>query len=112
VIYVVLSTVFLGIACIAAVIAIVSTPAHERGTRIRRWIVPLAVTGAALMVLTAVFDNIMIALGFMVYSDAHTTGLAIGLAPLEDFSYPLAGLVLLPALWVIFTPHRSDASRD
>lgn len=111
-IYLVLSAIFLAIASIAAMIAVFVTPKHKRGARIRRWIIPLAITGVALAVLTAVFDNIMIALGFMTYSDTHTTGLAMGLAPLEDFSYPLAALLLLPALWVLFTPRRSEKTGD
>ena len=52
-----------------------------------------------LAALTVVFDNLMIAAGFFDYGDGHITGLRIGLVPVEDLAYPLAGLLLLPALW-------------
>jgi hypothetical protein len=38
----------------------------------------------------------------MVYEPGHLTGILLGSAPLEDFAYPLAGLLLLPALWLLF----------
>ncbi|ASN53627.1 lycopene cyclase domain-containing protein [Sinomonas sp. R1AF57] len=62
--------------------------------------VPLLIAGVALLALTAVFDNVMIAVGLFSYASAALSGLAVGLAPLEDFAYPLAAAVLLPALWV------------
>ncbi|MBL0887096.1 lycopene cyclase domain-containing protein [Myceligenerans indicum] len=60
---------------------------------------PMVLAAAALLALTAVFDNVMIAAGLFAYSDAHISGLRIGLAPVEDFAYPVAAVVLLPALW-------------
>lgn len=57
---------------------------------------PLAVviTVVALFVLTAVFDSIMIAAGFFHYDPDALAGPLIGLAPIEDFAYPLAGALL------------------
>lgn len=57
------------------------------------------IAATALVVLTAVFDNIMIAAGLFAYSPEHTSGISIGLAPIEDFAYPIAAVILLPALW-------------
>jgi lycopene cyclase domain-containing protein len=111
-IYLVLSLIFLAVACIVAIIALARPAPQRRRALRRRWLLPIIITAAALVILTAVFDNIMIALGFMVYSDAHVTGLSIGLAPLEDFSYPLAGLILLPALWLLLTPKGADDARE
>ncbi len=110
--YLALSSVFLAIACAAAVLAVLAIPRRERGSRFRHWWGPLTITGVALVVLTAVFDNVMIALGFMVYSGDHTSGLTVGLAPLEDFSYPLAGLILLPALWVLLAKRPSGEDHE
>ncbi|WP_309128997.1 lycopene cyclase domain-containing protein [Microbacterium sp.] len=59
----------------------------------------LAIAAAALLLLTALFDNLMISAGLFAYSDAHVSGLRIGTAPIEDFAYPLAAVILLPALW-------------
>lgn len=60
---------------------------------------PALVGGAGLLVLTAVFDNMMIAVGLFGYRPETLSGLAVGLAPIEDFAYPVAAAVLLPALW-------------
>lgn len=60
---------------------------------------PAALAGAGLLVLTAVFDNVMIAVGLFSYRPDAVSGLAVGRAPIEDFAYPLAAAILLPALW-------------
>ncbi|KAA9110274.1 lycopene cyclase domain-containing protein [Microbacterium rhizomatis] len=63
----------------------------------------LASTIAAviLVVLTAVFDNLMIAAGLFTYPTTHVSGIRIGLAPIEDFSYPLCAAFLVPALFTL-----------
>lgn len=66
----------------------------------------VALTILALFVLTAVFDTVMIATGLFHYSPAHLLGLHIGLAPIEDFAYPLAGALLLPPLWTALRARR------
>ena len=68
----------------------------------------LLVAVAALLLLTAVFDNLMIAVGLFDYSSAHISGIRIGEAPLEDFAYPLAAVILLPALWSRLRRERAD----
>ncbi|ALJ18448.1 prenyltransferase [Microbacterium sp. No. 7] len=67
-----------------------------------RW-AAVAITIGALIVLTAVFDSLMIALDLFHYAPEHTSGVVIGRAPVEDFAYPLAIAVLLPALWALLT---------
>ncbi|WP_350351576.1 lycopene cyclase domain-containing protein [Microbacterium sp. A8/3-1] len=87
----------------AAVCGIALTVASRRyGPR------PAAVglTILALFLLTAVFDTVMIATGLFHYSPAHLLGLHIGLAPIEDFAYPLAGALLLPPLWTALRARR------
>ena len=100
--YVLLALPFLAVAGAVAVAA------HRRrpGGRPAGWRAP-ALAAAALLVLTAVFDNVMIARGLFAYSDAHISGLRLGLAPVEDFAYPLAGVILLPALWYLFGSRRA-----
>ncbi len=56
-----------------------------------------------LIILTAVFDNIMIASGLFDYGGHTLNGLYLGLAPIEDFAYPLGAALLLPGLWLLFT---------
>ena len=71
--------------------------ARRRGRMIP--VLPTVLTAIALLVLTAAFDNVMIAAGLFAYSDAHISGVRIGLAPIEDFAYPLAAALLVPAVW-------------
>jgi len=52
------------------------------------------------------YDNLMIAAGLFTYPPEHLSGLRIGLAPLEDFSYPLCAAFLVPALFTL-TSHRA-----
>ena len=61
----------------------------------------LGTSAVLLFALTAVFDNLMIAVGIMSYTDQNISGVQVGLAPLEDFAYPLAGVLLLPGLWLL-----------
>ena len=65
---------------------------------------------AALAVLTAVFDSVMISMELFHYDDAHLLGANIGLAPIEDFAYPLAAALLLPGLWVWLTRRKAAPS--
>lgn len=61
------------------------------------------VAAGALVVLTAVFDSIMIGLDLFSYEPSLISGVSIGLAPVEDFAYPLAAVIALPALWTLLT---------
>ena len=67
------------------------------------------VTAAVLLGLTAVFDNLMIAAGLFWYNQDRISGAFLGNAPLEDFAYPLAAVLLLPALWVLL-PGRAPST--
>lgn len=89
--YSLLAVGFLLVALLIAAIAV-------RGRR-RTAIGTVALAGLGLIVLTAVFDNVMIAAGLFTYAEGLHLGWFIGLAPVEDFTYPLAALILLPALW-------------
>lgn len=80
-----------------AVAVVVAAIAWRRAPRGHAW--ALALSAAALVVLTAVFDNAMIATGLFGYADAQISGVRLGLAPIEDFTYPIAGVLLLPAIW-------------
>ena len=84
---------------IAIAIGLLGLPA-DRGARRRRW-AGIGVATIALLVLTAVFDTLIIANGIVAYDDGQRIGLAVGLAPVEDFAYPLAGVLLVPAIWTL-----------
>ncbi|GAB4100361.1 prenyltransferase [Sinomonas halotolerans] len=91
--YLALDLAFLAAAGGIAVVLAASRKARRPAT------MPLLAAAAALLVLTAVFDNLMIAAGLFSYAPESLTGTAVGLAPVEDFGYPLAAAVLVPALW-------------
>lgn len=61
------------------------------------------IAALALIALTAVFDNAMIAAELFTYPAEHLSGIRIGLAPLEDFSYPLCAAFLVPAVFALIT---------
>jgi len=68
-----------------------------------------ASAGAALVLiaLTAVFDNVMIAAGLFTYPEEHLIGVRIGLAPIEDFMYPLCAGFLVPAVFALTRRSRA-----
>src|SRR5690625_1647721 len=91
-------------------VAGVSLLAAPRGSRARRdhWLAA-GIAAGALIVLTAVFDSLMIHADLFYYADELISGMRIGLAPIEDFAYPIAGVLLLPVLWRIFARGGDDA---
>lgn len=101
--YVVLSAVFLG----AAVVVWVAAAVTDAGFA-RRWSLPSILAAVVLVILTAIFDNLMIAVGLMTYAPDRVWGVSIGAAPLEDFAYPIAAVILLPALWSLFSRRSGD----
>lgn len=72
-----------------------------RGRTVGPWLLAVGVTLVVLLVMTAVFDNVMIGVGLVGYDPALISGAKIGIAPLEDFAYAIAAVVLLPSLWVL-----------
>jgi lycopene cyclase domain-containing protein len=84
-----------------ALATVLVTLATVRLPRFRRRMVASALAAVALCLLTAVFDNIMIGSGLFTYPDEHLSGLRVGLAPLEDFSYPLCAAFGVPAVWTM-----------
>ena len=96
--YTLLNIVFLGLVALVAVVAVVVRRApHWRA---------MGLAAILLLILTAVFDNIIIGTGLVAYDDALISGVRIGVAPIEDFAYTVAALVLLPAVWELLA-HRS-----
>jgi small toxic polypeptide LdrA/B/C/D len=98
--YLTLSAVFVVVAVVVAAVAWRRAP--------RGHVPAMLITAAVLVVLTALFDTVMIATGLFAYSDAHLSGPLIGLAPIEDFAYPIAGVLLLAGLWNVIA-RRPDA---
>jgi len=96
--YTLLNAVFLAVVALVAIAAVVVR-------RSPRW---RAVGLAALLLLTmtAIFDNVIIGTGLVAYDDSLISDVRIGLAPIEDFAYTVAALVLLPAVWELLARRR------
>ena len=70
----------------------------------------VALTLGLVLVMTAVFDNVMIGIGLVGYDRSLISGAFIGIAPLEDFAYAIAAVVLLPSLWTLIGPATKERS--
>ena len=108
--YLLLVGIFVGIA--AVVLAAVVRSRARAGGRSGPSLAAIGWSFAALTVLTAVFDNLMIAAGLVEYDEEQLVGLWIGRAPVEDFGYPAAVVLLMPALWHLLGGSRSSAIGD
>jgi len=89
-------------------VALVALAAVLSGRR-PRW-KALGLASIALLVTTAVFDNVMIGIGLVDYNPDLISGAFVGIAPLEDFAYAIAAVVLLPSLWHLLPAARSTSS--
>lgn len=58
------------------------------------WRAIFLATGA-LVVATAIFDNIIVGTGIVAYDETLILGVKIGYAPIEDFAYSLAAPLLI-----------------
>src|SRR3954463_14355452 len=94
--YLLLNLVFL-----AAVVLVAAATLVAR--RAPRWRV-VALSAIPLVLLTAVFDNVLVGVGIVAYDPHLISGLHLGVAPVEDFAYAIAAVVLLPCLWSLLTP--------
>jgi lycopene cyclase domain-containing protein len=64
----------------------------------RRWWAVTGLTALALCALTAVFDSIMIAADLFRFDESSLTGIHVGLAPIEDFAWPIAATILVASV--------------
>jgi lycopene cyclase domain-containing protein len=59
-----------------------------------------------MLALTAVFDNLIIASGIVAYDATKILGIFIGLAPIEDFAYTIAAVLIVPSVWSAMAKRR------
>jgi lycopene cyclase domain-containing protein len=95
-----LNAIFLGVVAAVAIIAVVL----RRPPRLAS----ILLAGAILLVMTAIFDNVMVGVGLVGYDRRLISGAFIGVAPLEDFAYAIAAVVLLPSVWMLLGHRRDD----
>ena len=106
-IYLWLSLIFMAAVLVTVVIVLLRESARRE--LVRRWWGPMAVGIIVLFLLTAVFDNLMIHADLITYNHSKISGVRIGQIPIEDFFYPLAGVVLLPTLWFVTRPREKKS---
>lgn len=52
-----------------------------------------------MLLLTAIFDSVIIGIGVVDYDYSKTLGIRIGYAPIEDFMYAILAVLIIPAIW-------------
>ena len=52
-----------------------------------------------MLILTAVFDNLIILAGIVDYDTTKLLGIYVGVVPIEDFAYTVVAVLLVPAIW-------------
>ena len=60
---------------------------------------PVLLSLAVVLLMTAVFDNVIVGLGIVDYDPLRILGARLGVAPIEDFGYAIVGAFGIPALW-------------
>jgi lycopene cyclase domain-containing protein len=91
-----------GLITLAVALATVRRPAFGRR------MLGSTIAAVVLLALTAVFDNLMIASGLVVYPEENLSGIMVGLAPIEDFSYAVCAAFLVPAVYTLLTPRSAE----
>ena len=108
--YLLMSLPFVGISLIVFAIGAVHARRRHAG---RRYFSSWGAATVALLFLTGVFDNVMMAAGFFDYGTEQISGLRLGLMPVEDFLYPVAGALLLCGVWQLLTgPGEAQGRHD
>ena len=98
---------FLAVVAVVALLAVVRLDRRRAngplstGLTAGTWLLAVGGGLVVLLLMTALFDNIMIGIGLVGYDPALISGAFVGIAPLEDFAYAIAAAVLLPSLWVL-----------
>ena len=73
----------------------------------RAWWAATGLTVVVLLVLTVVFDSLMILADVFRYGDGAQPAFLLWKAPVEDLAWPLAAALGLPAAWLLAGPDES-----
>ena len=98
--YALLNTIVLGLCLWFVVVAVVLR--NRRSTIFTPAVFKaMLITGGIMLVTTAIFDIIMIGVGMVGYDTDTLMGIYIGNAPIEDFAYTVAAVMILPTVWIL-----------
>ncbi len=64
------------------------------------------ITLVTLLILTAIFDSIIVWADIVGYNITKILGVYVGFAPIEDFFYAILAVIIVPALWNLFKPNQ------
>ncbi|WP_062070568.1 lycopene cyclase domain-containing protein [Demequina sediminicola] len=93
--YVILSVAVLAVIAIACAPVLRRLPAR-----------PLALTALVLIILTIVFDNVIVGLGIVDYDPELISGVLMPIAPVEDLAYAIGAVLLIPTFWELLGGKR------
>lgn len=86
--YLELNLIFLGLAAVAVLVL---------NSKYRCLTKPVA--AIPMLVLTAVFDNLIVLAGIVGYDESKLLGINVGIVPIEDFAYTVVAVMLIPTIW-------------
>jgi lycopene cyclase domain-containing protein len=98
-----------GLAVAAVLAALGARAARRQGVAFG---LPVVLTATVLVVLTVVFDSIMIGADLFRYDEAALVGPRVWRTPVEDLAWPIAAALALPSVWILLAPGRRPASLD
>jgi lycopene cyclase domain-containing protein len=104
--YLLLNAPFLAVVGVVAVAAVLARRSPRAPPRWKA----VGLAAILMLTLTAIFDNVIIGTGIVAYDDSFISGVRIGIAPIEDFAYTVAALVLLPSVWELL--RRAPTQHD
>jgi len=97
----------LGLVLVAACLALAVVVGARR--REPHFAASIALTAAVLVVLTVVFDSVMVGADLFRYDPGALVGVRIWRTPVEDLAWPIAAALLLPSVWVLLSPAHDTA---
>lgn len=103
--YLLMSIPFLAV---AVVVFLVGAARARRQGDGRQYVASWGIATAVLLGLTVVFDNVMIGAGLFDFGEHGITGIRLGLMPIEDLLYPIAGALLLAGVWQLLGAERPE----
>ncbi len=53
----------------------------------------------SMLLLTLIFDNVIIGLDIVAYDPEKVSGVFLGLAPIEDFAYTVVAVLAVSSIW-------------